>query len=239
VEGLPPDLRSGQSRFPANSWTPQRKTTIAGREVNRPAAVMEALRSEAASLPDRATERREISSVPAALPNDEGKAQPLPAPPAVESPSIKPKVRFIPKSGDQPAVSTPAWQPATPPQPESKLDIASPEQHARVQAMTGPNEPAAIYARSVASDGTRSASRADYSISAPDSPAALAVRAVSEQSWSQNSPHRNPLRSGSPITKVAFEYTDTMTSDIPPARVSAAEKATESTAQIPANPLRK
>jgi hypothetical protein len=201
--------------------------------------VMEALRSEAVSLPDRATERREISSVPAALPNDEGKAQPLAAPPAVESPSIKPKARFIPRPGNQAAVSAPAWQPATPSQPESDLDIASSEQHASAQAMIGPNAPAAIYARSLASEGRRSASRADFSISAPDSPAALAVRAVSQQSWSQSSPHRNPLRSGPAVTKVAFEYTDTTTSDIPPARVSAAEKASESTAQIPANPLRK
>jgi hypothetical protein len=100
----------------------------------------------------------------------------------------------------------------------------------------GLNTPAAIGMRQ-ASSGVRHASAvADFTISAPDSSMALAVRAVGGDGWGQSAPIGNPLRGGSKITRVVFETAAAEESTDKPA-ASTLEASTADLA-VPANPLR-
>jgi hypothetical protein len=117
--------------------------------------------------------------------------------------------------------------------------IAPPEQAASRQPASGLNAPAAVYARTLAHDVKRSATRADLSISAPASPAVLAVRTVSDEGWSPNSQFRNPLRGASAVTKVAFETGGTPSEEMPVETVGQAARSPErEDLALPANPLR-
>jgi hypothetical protein len=238
-EGMPPELRGEPSRFPTNREMPGRQRAIAGREVNRPAAVIEALRNEASLDAVDEIAPRTNSRIPAALPEHDGMAQPMPPPQALqtpaaksaEAPTIVPRAgsisssQAVPLENEQALRSDSAvsrqgrtnWSPTRSMhedavQPRSSISqvdtrswIAPPEQTASRQPASGLNAPAAIYARTLAHDVRRSATRADFSISAPASPAVLAVRTVSDEGWNPNSQFRNPLRGASAVTKVAFE----------------------------------
>jgi hypothetical protein len=263
--GLPPELRYEPSRFPSNQRSPRRMPTIAGREGNRPAAVIEAMRNQAALHSGDTNAARDLSTVPAALPSDGGKAQPLYPPPAVERLSLIPQDRSVPMPQtvhldheppilrDQPSrrQSRTNWNPARTAhedrapsdaaarQPEARGPIASPEQAASRPLTSGLNAPAALYARSVAGDARRGATRADFSISAPASPAVLAVRTASDEGWSPNSQFRNPLRGATAVTKVAFETSETPVEESPVDTANTAARSDVSRdLELPENPLR-
>jgi hypothetical protein len=200
---------------------------------------MEALRSEAVAQPSAASNRDADANIPAALPNDDGKAQPLAPADAIEEPLTSPMGRWTPTSRSPPEHAEPSdhsgrrsdrtngrtnWSPtrasedslqptATISQPNPRGPYASAEQAAYRQLTSGPNAPAAIYARTLAGDSKQSATRADLTISAPQAPAVLAVRTVSEEGWNHNSQFRNPLRGARAVTRVAFDDSDASSKD--------------------------
>jgi hypothetical protein len=272
-EGVPPELRGEPSRFPTNREIPGRQRAIAGREVNRPAAVMEALRNEAPLDAVDAMGPRTNSRIPAALPQHDGMAQPMPPPQALQAPAAKsPEApSIVPSAGSvstsqafpfeneqtlrsESAVSRHGrtnWSPTRTihddeVQPRSSIGqadagswIAPPEQAASRQPASGLNAPAAIYARTLAHDARQSARRADFSISAPASPAALAVRRVSNEGWNPNSQFRNPLRGASAVTMVGFETGETPGEESPVETAGQAARLPErEDLALPDNPLR-
>jgi hypothetical protein len=263
-QGVPPELRSEPTRTRTQEPMPRRQRAVASRETNRPAAVIEALRSEAAAYPSAATGRGSPANVPAALPNDEGKAQPLPLPAEVELPSARPTIRSTPtlhsqrldydhaERADQAGgTGRTNWSPhraayenATQPkeassQPEAGDMFSPPEPATPRHATSSLNAPAAIYARTLVNDPKRSATRADFTISAPHSPATLAVRTVSDEGWNPNSQFRNPLRGKSAVTKVAFEASEVSSEESIADPVSSTAKQFESPElEVPDNPLR-
>jgi hypothetical protein len=258
-EGVPPELRSEPTRTPQS---PTRQRAIAGREINRSAAVTEALRSDAAVHPSAAKGLNVPANIPAALPNDEGRAQPLSTPSDVEAPSNQPTARSAPtlhslhldydqtERADQAGgTGRTNWSPtragyelAKSPKAESNQSdaggwLAASEQAASRQATSNLNAPAAIYARSLAKAPKRS--RAELTISAPHSPATLAVRTVSDEVWNPNSQFRNPLRGGPAVTKVAFETSEAASEESPVDPVSSMAGPLESAElELPDNPLR-
>jgi hypothetical protein len=124
-------------------------------------------------------------------------------------------------------------------QPEAGGLFNSPEQAASRQVTSSLNAPAAIYARTLASDSNRTAIRADFTISAPHSPATLAVRTVSDEGWNPNSQFRNPLRGRPAVSRVAFEMSDVSTEEIPVNPLGATAKPFEAADfEAPNNPLR-
>lgn len=258
-EGVPPELRSEATRIPQS---PTRQRAIAGREINRPAAVVEALRSDAAVYPSAVKGRGVPANIPAALPSDEGKAQPLAPPADVEAPSIRPTAHPAPtlqslhldydqtERADQAGgASRTNWSPnragyedATLPKVEGNQSDArgwlpASEQTASRQATSNLNAPAAIYARTLAKAPKRS--HAELTISAPHSPATLAVRTVSDEVGNSNSQFRNPLRGGPAVTRVAFEASEAASEESPAEPVSSTARPLEKAElELPDNPLR-
>jgi hypothetical protein len=226
--------------------------------------VLEALKSEAAASRSATSQPESQTNIPAALPDDVHHAQPLSAPPAVEMPSVRPRAALAPTSrllqsdyeqtvpsegaGRRPGRTD--WSPtrtkedtarSTPTISQSAAYIrsASHEQSALRQATSGPNAPAAIYARTLAGDSKRSASRANFTISAPQSTAALAVRLVNDEGWTANSQFRNPLRGASGVTKVAFDDSEAVSNEGAVNSVTPLERPPESAElELPVNPLR-
>jgi hypothetical protein len=202
--------------------------------------------------------------VPAALPKDEGAAQPLSPPPVDEKPATRPMAHSAPMLHSPPSdiehaePADPAsgrpgrtnWSPARNnedaaqpktaiSQPDARHRFAAIESAAVRQATSGPNAPAAIYARTLADKPKPSATPANFAISAPQAPAVLAVRIESNEGWNPNPEFRNPLRGAQAATKVSFEDREA------PSRESAGDSLSRVQSSIgseqfdvPDNPLR-
>jgi hypothetical protein len=232
-QGVPPELRSGTLRTPLDKQTPRRQRAIAGREINRPAAVLESLNVDPVEPPSSTVRRDAGANIPAALPNDVGTAQPLSPHSDDETPSLGPMARWttplrLPQeptdpsshAGDRsgrtnwsPSRAREAEYPAQPKaainQPHVRSRLATAERAAFRQTAAGLNAPAAIYARTLASDSQQSAARAHLTIGAPQAPAVLAVRTVTDEGWNPSTQFRNPLRGAQAVSRVALGEADT------------------------------
>lgn len=283
--GLPPELRNELrnevprpslddqgSRLPADNRSPRRIPAIALRGGNRPAAVVKALRNEAAWQPVNGNDAREESRIPGILPSDaEETAEPLHKAPAAAAP-FRPETRSYDHREESPNAELPA--PAN--TASGSTTSASTCLGARLYALreraaelddssesavgwtgmdrseapaegsslrlsaTGLNAPATVRERHVGEGVRRASAVADLTISSPAPSAVLAVRTTGHDGWSQSGSKGNPLRGGSPVTRVAFEsaeaFSDQRRDEETDSELNV--RSSSSDTAVPANPLR-